>query len=104
MGAVTFINKDKDIADRLAGLGFEICDELFKVFVFKVALTKFMDEGAKESGGGLAELGHEVAAAAGAIDGFACIGKYVVDLLVEFGPIGDDDDAGGGMIGEGPFG
>ena len=104
LGAVAFINKDKDVADRLAGLGFEICDELFKVFVFKVALTKFMDEGAKESGGGFAELSHEVAAAAGAIDGFACIGEYVVDLLVKFGPIGDDGDAGVGMIGEGPFG
>ena len=104
LGAVAFIDKYKDVADRLAGLGFEIGDELFKVFVFEVALTKFMDEGAEESGGGFAELGHEVAAAAGAIDGFACVGEYVVDLLVEFGAIGDDDDAGVGMIGEGPFG
>ncbi len=104
LGAVAFIDEYEDVADGFAGLSFQVFDELFKVFVFDVSLTEFVDEGAEEPGVGLAEAGHEISAALGAVDGFACVGEYVGDLFVEFGAIGDDDNAGIGDVFEYPLG
>ena len=101
---MAFINEYENVANGFTGLGFQVFDELFKVFVFNVSLTKFVDEGAEEPGGRLAETGHEIFAALGAIDGFACVGEYVVNLFVKFGAIGDDDDAGVGAVFEYPLG
>lgn len=101
---MAFINEYENVANGFTGLGFQVFDELFKVFVFNVSLTKFVDEGAEEPGGRLAETGHEIFAALGAIDGFACVGEYVVNLFVKFGAIGDDDDAGVGDVFEYPLG
>src|SRR5712691_8402272 len=42
---------------------------------------------------GLAELAHQVAAAAGAVDGLACLGEDALDLFVQFVAVGDDSHA-----------
>jgi hypothetical protein len=102
LGAVAFIDEDEDFADRLTWLTFEVFDKLLEVF--GVAFAKFVNEGAEQAGSGLAQLGHEVSAAAGAVDGFTDVGEDALDLAVEFVPIGDDYDAGMGIVFEYPLG
>jgi hypothetical protein len=52
----------------------------------------------------LAELVHEVLAAARALDSFAGIAEDALDLLVELIPVGDDGDARVRVVLEDPFG
>ena len=63
-----------------------------------------MDQGAEQARFGLAELAHQVAAAAGAVDSLSCIGEDTFDLFVQLVAVGDDGHAGVGVVLQDPLG
>ena len=69
LGAVALVHEHEDLADRRAGLGLQLLDE--RVEVVHVLAAELVDQRAEQPRRGLAELAHQVAAAAGAVDGFA---------------------------------
>ena len=99
---VALVHKHEHLADRPAGLGFQFLDE--GVEVVHVLAAELVDQRAQQSRLGLAELVHQVAAAAGALDGLARLGENPLDLLVQFVAIGDDDDAGVRVVFQNPLG
>ena len=64
--AVAFVHEDEDLADGRAGLRFQLLDE--GVEVVHVLAAELVDQRAEQARLGLAELRHQVAAAAGALD------------------------------------
>ena len=64
--AVAFVHEDEHLAHRLAGLRFQFLDE--GVEVVHVLAAELVDQRAEQARLGLAELAHQVAAAAGALD------------------------------------
>ena len=67
-------------------------------------LAELVDQRAEQARRGLAELAHQVAAAAGALDGLARLGEDALDLFVQFVAVGDDGDAGVGVVLQNPLG
>ncbi len=51
-----------------------------------------------------AQLRHQLASTAGAIDRIASVAKDAGDLLVQLVAVGDEDDAGIGIVFQNPFG
>ncbi len=100
--AVTFIHENKDFADRLAGLLFQFLDVSFEVIH---ALTpELVDQRTQEPRRCQAKLLHQVATAAGAVDALAGFGEDTFDLFIQFIAVGDDGDAGVGIVLQDPFG
>ena len=60
--------------------------------------AELVDERTQEARFGLAELAHQVVAAAGAVDGLARLGEDSLNLFVQFVPIGDDGHARVGVV------
>ena len=102
LGAVALVHEDEEFAHGVARLRFQVADE--GVEVIHVAPAEFVDEGAEEARFGLAELAHQVAAAAGAVDVVADAGEDALDLFVEFVAVGDDGDAGVRVVFQQPAG
>ena len=69
LGAMAFVHEDEDLAHGLAGLRLQFLDE--GVEVVHVLPAELVDQRAQQARRGLAELRHQVAAAAGALDRFA---------------------------------
>ena len=67
-------------------------------------LAELVDQRAEQARRGLAELAHQVAAAAGAVDRLARVGEDALDLLVQLVAVGDDGDAGVGVVLQNPLG
>jgi hypothetical protein len=109
LGAVAFVHKYKQVAlgAKVAGqVGFEVLEKLLGALGGGgfAAAAKFVHQGAQQPGGGGVELADQVGAAGGAVDGFVYPLKDAFDLLVQFGAIGDDEDAGVGLVFANPFG
>ena len=102
LGAVTFVHEDEDFADGLAGLVFKILDVGFEVV--HILAPELVDQGTQQARRGLPKLLHQVAAAAGAFDRFACIVEDALDLFVQFVAVGDDGDARVGIVFQDPLG
>lgn len=85
--AVALIDEDKEAADGRAGLALQLGDELVKAV--RALAPELVDECAEQAGPGLAEVRHQVMAAAGALDGIAgggeephrgsCGSRYILD-------------------------
>ena len=60
--------------------------------------AELVDERTQEARPGLAELAHQVVAAAGAGDGLARLGEYPLNLFVQLVPVGDDGHARVGVV------
>ena len=71
--AVALVHEDEHLAHRLAGLGLQLLDE--GVEVVHVLAAELVHQRAEQARLGLAELAHQVAAAAGALDRLARLGE-----------------------------
>ena len=102
LGAVALVHEDEQLAHRRAGLGLQLLDERSK------SSTPFRPNlwTSEQSRRGLAwpSWRHQVAAAAGAVDGLARLGEDALDLLVQLVAVGDDDHAGVGLVLQDPLG
>src|SRR5262249_26146232 len=101
LGAVALVYKNKNLAHCLAGLGLQFLDE--RVEVFYIPPTELVDEGAQQARFGSAELAHQVAAAASAVDSLSRLGEDSLDLFVQLVAIGDDSHAGVGVVLQNPL-
>ena len=72
--------------------------------VVHVLPAELVNQRAEKTRRRLAELAHQVAAAAGALDRLARLGEDALDLLVQFVAVGDDGDAGVGVVLQNPLG
>src|SRR5713101_3729886 len=81
---VALVHEDEDFTERLAGSRLQFLDELVELFVGLLGArwTKLVNQRAKEARFRLAELLHEVAAAARAHYGLAGACKDSLDLLI----------------------
>ena len=102
LGAVALVHEDEQLAHRLAGLRLQFLDE--RVEVVHALPAELVDQRAEQARRGLAELAHQVAAAAGAGDRLARLGEDALDLLVQLVAVGDDDHAGVGLVLQNPLG
>ena len=102
LGAVALVHEDEHLAHGLAGLGFQFLDE--RVEVVHALPAELVDQRAEQARLGLAELAHQVAAAAGARDGLAGLGEDALDLFVQLVAVGDDGHAGVGIVLQDPLG
>ena len=100
--AVALVHEDEHLAHRRAGLGLQLLDE--GVEVVHVLAAELVHQRAEQARLGLAELAHQVAAAAGALDGLARLGEDALDLLVQLVAVGDDGDAGVRVVLQDPLG
>ena len=65
---------------------------------------EFVDQRTEQARFGLAELAHQVATAASAFDRLASLGEHPLDLFVQLVAVGDDGDAGVGIVLQNPPG
>ena len=101
-GAVALVHEDEQLAHGLAGLRLQFLDE--RVEVVHALPAELVDQRAEQARLGLAELAHQVAPAAGALDGLARLGEDALDLFVQLVAVGDDDHAGVGLVLQNPLG
>ena len=102
LGAVALVHEDEQLAHGRAGLLLQLLDE--GVEIIHALPAELVDQRAEQARLGLAELRHQVAAAAGAIDGLAAVGEDALDLFVEFIAVGEDEHAGLGHVFQDPLG
>ena len=102
LGAVALVHKDEHLAHGRAGLRLQLLDE--GVEIVHILAAELVDQRAQQARLGLAELGHQVAAAAGALDGLARLGEDPLDLFVQLVAVGDDGHAGVGVVLQNPLG
>ena len=103
--AVAFVHKYKHLTHRGAGLRLQVFDECVKVRIGTFGRrAKLVHQRAQQSGRGLAQLAHQVVAAAGAADGFTGISKHPLDLFVQFIAVGDDGHPRLRLVLQNPFG
>jgi len=98
---MALVDEDEQLAHRRAGLLLQLLDE--GVEVLHILAPEFVDQRAQQARFGLAELGHEVAPAAGAVDRLTALGKHPLDLLIQLVAIGEDQHASLGPVFENPF-
>src|SRR5205814_1334586 len=90
---------------RVAGTGLQLFDELVELLVglLRAFRPELVYQRADEAWPRLAELLHQIAAAAGAGDRFSCLGEDALDLLVQLVAVGNDRDAGMRVVLQGPL-
>jgi hypothetical protein len=96
LGAVAFVHKDIEFAHGRAGLRLQFGDE--GIEVGHVALAELVHQRAEQARRRLAKLAHQVAAAAGAVDGFPSGAEDPLNLLVQLVAVGDDEHARVGIV------
>ena len=102
LGAVAFVHEHENLAHRLAGLRFQFLDELLEII--HALSAELVHQRAEQARRGLAELGHQVASAAGAGHGMTGSDENAFDLFVQFVAVGDDHHAGIGLVLQNPLG
>ncbi len=81
---------------------FQLLDELLKII--DALLAELVNQRAQQARRGLSELSHQVASAAGALDGFAGVGEDAFDLLVQLVAVGNDHHARMRLVLQNPLG
>src|SRR5713101_2716494 len=102
LAAVAFVHENEHLAHGRAGLRLESLDEGLEVV--DVLTAELVHQRAEQARLGLAELTHQIAAVACALDGFARLREDTLDLLVQLVAIRDDGDAGVGVVLQDPLG
>ena len=100
--AVALVHEDEQLAHGLAGLRGQFLDE--RVEIVHALPPELVHQRAEQARLGLAELAHQVAPAAGAVDRLPGFGEDALDLLVQLVAVGDDDHAGVGLVLQNPLG
>src|ERR1700730_7023576 len=101
LSTVTFVYKDEHLSYRFAWLRFQLLNKSIEVVYLLPA--KLVDQRAQQARRGLAQLVDQVDAAAGALDGLACLGEDPGDLLVELVAVGDNGHAGVRIVLQNPL-
>src|SRR5262249_50105634 len=101
LGTVTLVHEHEYFAHGLRGLSFQLFDK--GVEVFDVLASEFVNQRTQESRLGLAQLLHEIATAAGAMNSLADSLKYALDLLIQLIPVRQNRDARVRIVFENPF-
>lgn len=117
LGAVAFVHEDVEPAPRLEAWGQRLADRFDKpghvprlaavVFVARglpADAAELVDQRADQPRPVVAQHAHEVGAVTGAVELFLHAVEDLLDLGVEFGAVGDDEDAGVGDVFADPFG